>query len=175
MDYIENSAYILILYYLKAGHSLMDARRKAVSRQRLDQRFSSMKPESHYRPPTKGWIRAIRDALGMSGGQLGRRMGVKAQSVTDMEKSEAAGTIQLKTLRKVAEAMDCIVVYALIPRSSLEDMVQTRAREIGRKELARIAHTMDLEAQGLSREEREEQIESYMRDHLRERDLWEDA
>lgn len=141
----------------------------------MDQRFSPMKPESRYRPPPKGWIRAIRDALGMSGPQLGKRMGVKAQSITDIEKSEASETIQLKTLRRVAEALDCIVVYALIPKSSLEEMVQTRAREIARKELARIAHSMDLEAQGLSEQERENQIETYIRDHLRERDLWEEA
>ena len=70
----------------------MKSSRKAVPRQRLDQRFSSMKPESHYLPPPKGWIRAIRDALGMSGAQLGRRIGVKAQSVADIEKSEASGT-----------------------------------------------------------------------------------
>ncbi len=153
----------------------MNTGKRAIPRRRLDQRFSSMKPETRYRPPPKGWVRAVRDALGMSGAQLGRRMGVTAQSVADLEKSEASGTIQLKTLRRVAEALDCVVVYALLPRSSLEDMVQGRAREIARKELVRIAHTMDLEAQGLSQEEREEQIETFIRDHLRERDLWEDA
>ena len=153
----------------------MNAGKKAIPRRRLDQRFSSMKPETRYRPPPKGWVRAVRDALGMSGAQLGRRVGVTAQSVADLEKSEASGTIQLKTLRRVAEALDCVVVYALLPRSSLEDMVQGRAREIARKELVRIAHTMDLEAQGLSQEEREEQIETFIRYHLRERDLWEDA
>ncbi len=153
----------------------MNITKKAIPRQRLDQRFSSMKPETRFHPPPKGWIRAIRDALGMSGAQLGRRMSVKAQSVSDIEKSEASGTIQLKTLRSAAEALDCVVVYALVPKSSLEDMVQGRAREIARKELVRIAHTMDLEAQGLSRELREEQIETYIRDHLRERDLWENA
>lgn len=153
----------------------MNIGKKAVPRQRLDRRLSFMKPGSHYHPPTKGWIRAIRDALGMSGAQLGRRMGVKAQSVADIEKSEASGTIQLKTLRRVAEALDCSVAYALIPKSSLEDMVQVRAREIARKEVTRIAHTMDLEAQGLSPKEREEQIETYIQDHLRARDLWEDA
>ena len=161
--------------YLKTGHRLMTIDKNAVPRQRLDQRFSSMKPEARYRPPPKGWIRAIRNALGMSGAQLGRRIGVKAQSVADIEKSEASGSIQLKTLRRAAEALDCVVVYALIPKSSLQDMVQRRARDIAHKEFARIAHTMDLEAQGLSREEREEQIETYIRDHLRERDLWEDA
>ncbi len=153
----------------------MNTGKRAIPRRRLDQRFSSIKPETRYRPPPKGWVRAVRDALGMSGAQLGRRMGVTAQSVADLEKSEASGTIQLKTLRRVAEALDCVVVYALLPRSSLEDMVQGRAREIARKELVRIAHTMDLEAQGLSQEEREEQIETFIRDHLRERDLWEDA
>ncbi len=153
----------------------MHSSKRAIPRRRLDQRFSSMKPETRYRPPPKGWVRAVRDALGMSGAQLGRRVGVTAQSVADLEKSEASGTIQLKTLRRVAEALDCVVVYALLPRSSLEDMVQGRAREIARKELVRIAHTMDLEAQGLSQEEREEQIETFIRDHLRERDLWEDA
>ncbi len=149
--------------------------KKTIPRQRLDQRFASMKPESHYRPPPKGWIRAIRDALGMSGAQLGRRMGVKAQSVADIEKSEASGAIQLKTLRRAAEALDCAVVYALIPRSSLKNMVEGRARELARRKIIGVAHTMDLEAQGLSREEREEQIESYIHDHLRERDLWGDA
>lgn len=153
----------------------MTTDKNAVPRQRLDQRFATMKPESRYRPPPKGWIRAIRDALGMSGAQLGRRMGVKAQSIADIEKSEASGTIQMKTLRRVAEALDCVVVYALMPKSSLEDAVQGRARGIAREELARIAHTMDLEAQGLSREEREAHIETYIRDHLRERDLWGDA
>ena len=134
-----------------------------------------MKPEDRYRPPPKGWIRAIRDALGMSGAQLGRRMGVKAQSVADIEKSEVSGTIQLKTLRRVAEALDCVVVYALVPRSSLNDMVQRKARKVASQELDRVAHTMDLEAQGLLQGEREEQIEAYVHNHLRERDLWEDT
>lgn len=153
----------------------MKTDKNAVARRRLDQRLSSMKPEARYLPPPKGWIRAIRDALGMSGAQLGRRIGMRAQSIADIEKSEASGSIQLKTLRRAAEALGCVVVYALIPKSSLQDMVQGRARDIAHKEFPRIAHTMDLEAQGLSQEEREEQIETYIRDHLRERDLWEDA
>lgn len=151
---------------------MINSKRK-VARQRLDQRLSAFRPESRFTAPPKGWIRAIRDALGMSALQLGRRLGVKPQSVADLEKSEAHGTIQLKTLRKAAEALDCTLIYALVPNSSLEDAVQTRAREIARKELARIGHTMDLEAQGLSKAERETQIDDYVREHLRERDLWE--
>ena len=147
--------------------------KRKVARQRLDGRLLAFKPESRFAVPSKGWIRAIRDALGMSALQLGTRLSVKSQSVADQEKSEAHGTIQLKTLRNVAEALGCTLVYALVPNSSLEDAVQTRARDIARKELARIGHTMDLEAQGLSQAERDAQIDEYVREHVRERDLWE--
>lgn len=147
--------------------------KRMIGRQRLDERLSALKPGSRFAVPPKGWVRAIRDALGMSAIQLGARLGVKPQSVADLEKSEALGTIQLKTLRKTAEALDCTLVYALVPNSSLEDIVQKRARDLARKELARIGHSMDLEAQGLSKTEREAQIDGYIREHLRERDLWE--
>ncbi len=151
---------------------MIDGKRK-IARQRLDARLAAFRPESRFTAPPKGWIRAIRDALGMSALQLGRRLGVKPQSVADLEKSEAHGTIQLKTLRKAAEALGCTLVYALVPNPSLEGAVRTRAREIAREELARIGHSMDLEAQGLSEAEREAQIDEYVRKHLRERDLWE--
>jgi len=150
---------------------MINGKRK-VARQRLDERLSTFKPESRFAVPPKGWIRAIREALGMSALQLGTRISVRPQSVSDLEKSEAYGTIQLKTLRKAAEALDCTLVYTFVPNSSLEDAVQTRAREIARRELARIGHTMDLEAQGLSKAEREAQIDDYVREHLRESDLW---
>ena len=155
------------------GDNLMFDRKRGIARQHLDERLSAFKPESRFAVPSKGWIRAIRNALGMRAHQMGARLGMKPQSVTQMEKSESYGTIQLKTLRKAAEALDCTLIYALVPNSSLEDSVHTRAREIARKELARIGHTMDLEAQGLSKAERETQIDDYVREHLRERDLWE--
>ncbi len=151
---------------------MMNSKRK-IARQRLDERLSAFRRESRFTVPPKGWTRAIRDALGMSALQLGTRLGMKPQSVADLEKSEAHGTIQLKTLRKAAEALDCTLVYALVPKSSLEDAVQTRAREIASRELARIGHTMDLEAQGLSKAEREAQIDAYVREHIRNRDIWE--
>lgn len=150
---------------------MMNSKKKN-ARQHLDKRLSALKPESRFAVPPKGWIRAIRDALGMSAPQLGTRLGVKPQSVADLEKSEAYGTIQLKTLCRAAEALDCTLVYALVPNSSLKDAVLTRARDIARKELARIGHTMDLEAQGLSITEREARIDEYIREHLRESDLW---
>jgi predicted DNA-binding mobile mystery protein A len=64
-------------------------------------------------------MRAIRDAIGMSGVQLAKKLGVRPQTIEAFERSEATGAIQLKTLRRAAEALDCTLVYALVPKASL--------------------------------------------------------
>jgi predicted DNA-binding mobile mystery protein A len=147
-----------------------DARQRA--RQRLDERLSALQPEDRFHRPPKGWIRAIRDAIGMSGVQLASRLGVRPQTVEAIEKSEAAGSIQLDTLRRAAEALDCTLVYALVPRTSLGDAVKRRARRIAVRDLQRVAHTMELEAQGTGDAGLEARIESYIRDEIKDRDLW---
>ena len=147
-----------------------DMRQRA--RQRLDERLLPLKPEDRFRPPPKGWIRAIRDALGMTGVQFARRLAVSPQSVEAFEKSEASGTIQLKTLRGAAEALDCRLVYALVPNTSLEGSVHERARKIALRDLGRVAHTMALEAQGTGDADLAARIDAYIRDRLTERDLW---
>jgi predicted DNA-binding mobile mystery protein A len=142
------------------------------ARQRLDERLLALKPEDRFRAPPKGWIRAIRDALGMTGVQFAKRLGIRPQSVETLEQSEESGTIQLKTLRRAAEALDCTLVYALVPNETLEGAVRARARKIAMRDLGRVAHTMKLEAQGTGDADLEARIESYIRDNLKERDLW---
>src|SRR5258706_15467021 len=105
------------------------------ARQRLDERLLVLKPEERFRAPPKGWIRAIRDALGMAGVQFAKRLAIRPQSVEALEKSEANGSIQLKTLRRAAEALDCTLVYALVPNTSLEGAVRERARKIAKRDL----------------------------------------
>lgn len=147
-----------------------DSRNKA--RKRLDERLLPLKPEDRFRAPPKGWIRAIRDALGMTGVQFAAKLGVRPQSVDALEKSEANGSIKLDTLRRAAEALDCTVVYALVPNTSLEEMVRSRARTIAMRDLGRVSHTMKLEAQGTGDADLETRIDAYIRDNLNERDLW---
>ena len=142
------------------------------ARTRLDERLEVLRPADRFMVPPKGWVRALRDALGMTGAQLGARMGIRPQTVETIEKSEAAGTIQLNTLRRAAEALDCTLVYALVPNTSLEVMVNARARKIAMRELQRVAHTMRLEAQGTDDAHLEARIQAYIRDMLSERDLW---
>jgi predicted DNA-binding mobile mystery protein A len=88
-------------------------------RLQLDTRFERVRLLSREGPPTGGFIRAIRTALGMSGRELGERMGVSQSTVTDLEASEVRGTIQLDSLHRAADALDCDLVYFLIPRTTL--------------------------------------------------------
>jgi predicted DNA-binding mobile mystery protein A len=149
-----------------------DVRQQA--RVRLDQRLSSLKHPTQLRPPPKGWIRAIRDAIGMTGPQLAKRLGVRPQTVGDLEKAEANGTITLQRLRRAAEALECTLVYAIVPQTSLEAAVQKRAREIALRDLKRVNHTMKLEAQQTGDDDLEQRVEAYIRDRIKDRGLWSD-
>jgi predicted DNA-binding mobile mystery protein A len=141
-------------------------------RAHLDERLAALKPIDRFDPPQRNWVRAIRDALGMSGVQLARRLNIRPQSVEALERSEIDGTIQLKTLRRAAEALDCTLVYALVPKETLEASVHTRARRIALRALGRASHSMKLEAQETSDAKREEQIETYIREVVKAREIW---
>jgi len=103
------------------------------------------------RPPS-GWLKAIREALGMSATQLAKRLGVVTSTVTRLETSEADDTISLATLRRAAEELDCELRYVLVPRQSLADTLATRANQLARERMAGVAHSMALEAQSTSNE-----------------------
>ncbi len=127
--------------------------------------------------PAKGWLRAVREALGMSGKQFARRLGVSAPWITTLEKKELTGSVTIKTMRRAAEALDCVFVYALVPRDSLADTVRKRAEILAKKRLARVSHSMLLEAQQLSDSEQKKafaaEVDALIRDMPKE--LWDDG
>ena len=149
---------------------LSTTRRRA--RRLLDRRFEELRPVEALQIPPKGWIRAIRDALGMTAKQLGERMEIRQQSVTEVERSEARGTIQLRTLRRAAEALDCQLVYALVPRDSLQARVERKATEIAERQLSYVAQSMRLEDQEVRDEDWEEQVQDFIHEAITERHLW---
>lgn len=122
--------------------------------------------------PNQGWIRAIRQALGMTAEQLGRRMGVTQATLSGLEASEINGSIRLATLRKAAEAMNCTLVYALVPNTSLEEIVQDQARKVATEQLKPVEHTMLLENQSLHGMVREEFLQSYIENEIDFSKLW---
>ena len=100
--------------------------------------------------PSKGWIRAIRQALGVSSGELARRLGTSRQLPLQLEKGEAEDRITLKSLRAVANALDCDLVYALIPRAaSMEELLENRVRAEARQRVLGVEHSMALENQAV--------------------------
>ena len=136
----------------------------AHSRAQLDKRFNQIGPLSRFTVPVRGWIKAIRAALGMSSEQLAKRLGVKQPSVVAMEQSEAKGTIELATLRRVAEALDCNLVYALVPNKPLETIVRDRARILLRRRRAPVEHSMLLEDQAVSAKGSKARLDEFVRE-----------
>ena len=140
------------------------ARLAAQSRSQLDERFRELGLAKRYTPPVRGWIKALREALGMSTAQVAKRLGIRQPSLVALEQSEAKGTIELATLRRVAEALDCTLVYALVPNKPLETTLRDRARGFARRRRAPVEHSMLLEDQKVTANDAEARLDEIMRE-----------
>lgn len=140
------------------------ARLAADARAQLDARFRDFGPGKRFAPPVRGWIKAIREALGMSMEQLAERLKIKQPSLAAIEQSEAKGTIELATLRRVAEALDCTLVYALVPNKPLETMLRDSARAFTRKRRAHVEHSMLLEDQKVKGKDVDARLDEIVRE-----------
>jgi predicted DNA-binding mobile mystery protein A len=120
---------------------------KQMQLQTLDKHLAQISvPEA----PSDGWIRANRSSIGMSIQQLASRIGIAKQSVARLEKNESDDSITLKSLRKAAEALDCRLVYALVPNDgSLEGIVKKQAFKKAYEIVHTVDHSMKLEGQGV--------------------------
>lgn len=126
----------------------MNAKQAALARKQLERRLAPLREMMPAAPP-KGWIKAIRESLGMTARQLAARMGVGVSRIPVIEDAEITGATTLKTLRQAAAAMDCTFFYAFVPTVPLDDMLRERAMQKARKDISRLDHTMRLENQAL--------------------------
>jgi predicted DNA-binding mobile mystery protein A len=122
---------------------------------RLNQIDRSLEPFAGLRSvsrPQRGWLRAVREALGVTIREVSQKMRNTPQTVASFEKSEAGDRITLQTLRRYAEALDCELVYAIVPKNgSLKRLAETRIRAKAEKDVRAVEHTMALEDQATSR------------------------
>ena len=118
--------------------------------QHLDKRFATLRALHGVQRPAKGWLRAIRDALGMTTQQYARRLGVSQPRIVELEQSEVSGNVTLQTLERAAEALGCRLVYVLLPERPLAEVVQERADLLADRQLASVQHTMQLEDQAVT-------------------------
>lgn len=147
-----------------------------MARRHLDVKFKNAGLLKALIRPQSGWIRAIRDALGITGQILADRVGISRPRVMAIEKDEVLGKLTLNTLEKMAEALGCELVYALVPRQPLEKMVYEQARKKALQILSKTEHTMQLENQGSSKPEKDEQLKGLIDELLKgsASALWDD-
>lgn len=147
----------------------------ALARKHLERRLSPLR-EMSLAAPARGWLRAIREALGMTTRQMAKRLRVVPSRIVALEKAEAQGAVTLKTLREAAAAMECTLVYAIVPTRALDEVVRARAMRRAEVELARLHHTMHLENQALGERdlaaERERMVVELLQGSPRR--LWDD-
>lgn len=122
-------------------------------------------------PPIHGWIATIRFALGIGQKVLGARLSMTKQRLSQLERREREGTIQLNQLQDIADQLGCDLVYALVPREPLEKTVRRQARKVATIHLSAVQRTMQLEGQETPITE--ERIRDYIDRHVDEKDLWE--
>jgi len=125
-------------------------------------------------PATEGWIKIMRQALGMSGVQLARKMNVTRSLVSNTEKAEIEGRVTIKKMQAFAEAMECEFVYCMIPKEEIQNILKKRAKEKAQSIVDRTNIHMGLEGQALTTErakfELERLTEQILKDELS--DLW---
>jgi predicted DNA-binding mobile mystery protein A len=154
----------------------MDTKQRKLAREQLDETLRNFDSAKNVAVPTKGWIRAIRDTLGMTGLQLAKRLDVHQQRIARLEQDEKLGKVTLNTMKKAAAALDCVFVYGIVPKESLEQMVRHQAEKVARKRMARSNQMMRLEKQELSEQEKAKAIQ-YLIDNIIEtapKSLWDE-
>ena len=144
------------------------------ARRHIERRLAKLRPIRQFERPPRGWIRALREAMGMSAAKLAERMGVSQPRVFSLEKAEARGAVTIASLERAAQAMQCTLVYALVPNKPLDEMLHKRALKIVTEQLARVEHSMQLEDQGMNAAELKEERQRLAADLVREypRRLW---
>ena len=127
--------------------------------QQLNEKMLQLSGMQHVIVPPIGWIKAIRNGIGMSMEQLGKKLSITKQGVMDIEKREKEGAITIKSMQEIAKAIDMQFIYGFVPDAgSLDQMIETRALEIATKIVHRTSTTMKLEDQVNSKERIEKAI-----------------
>ena len=154
----------------------MRAQDRASARRQLDKRLSPIRSNKSLTQPPRGWIKAIRESLGLTTTQLAKRIGVTQSRVVDIEKAEKSGSITLDSLERAARALECELVYALVPRKPLQTMVEERAMRMAKHHVRTARHSMALENQSVNKIDEQEQMNQLAKQFIEKSGskLWED-
>lgn len=127
----------------------MDAR--VLQIRALDKKISDLKSAKNIVPQSSGWIKTVREAIGMTVSQLATRLGVTQPRITKMESNE--DNLKLSTMKKAAEAMNCEFVYYFKPRTTFQNLVDEQAQKKAAEVLKNVNVNMALENQEIAEDE----------------------
>lgn len=143
-------------------------------REQLDKKLEQYQVLKNITIPQKGWIRAIRDSLGMSMRQLADRLHVSKPRIARIEKDEIRGNLTIKSMHSIAEALNCQFVYGFVPNTTLKNTVRTQAVKIITDRMNNVSQHMLLEKQDIPNEEQNKLIEYEIEELINQypRTLW---
>ena len=143
-------------------------------REQLQERFNKLESLKDITPPKQGWLKTIREALGMPGAAFARLMNCSRINAFNIEKREQSGTVTLNTLETAAAALNCKLVYALIPIKSLDETLENQARKVAKQQIKEVDNSMSLEEQGLTFKQLKEQEDALVQELLQDniKALW---
>lgn len=150
---------------------------KELKLKQLDDLIHRLKPKERYKKPKIGWIKLIRTTIAMSARVLGKRVGLTQSRIALIEKGEVNGTITLQTLEKIADGLECEVIYLLVPKD--ESLAKLREKQAYYKATtlnSYAEHHMALENQSTSPEYQRGEIEKAKDEYLKNwhKNLWEE-
>lgn len=122
-------------------------------RLQLDKQFDDIRHILKFDRPLLGWIKTLRNALGMTSAQLAKRMNISQARISSIESAEIEGSVTLNKMQETAKALNCKFVYFLIPENSLDDIVKAQAMKAVIESHKNVAHSMGLENQSVKKEQ----------------------
>jgi predicted DNA-binding mobile mystery protein A len=118
-----------------------------IALQGLEQRLGALRAaQASAGRPLRGWLRTVRDAVGLGQKEVANKLGVRRQSYAELETAEERDSVTLASLRRAAEAMECEFVYFLVPREPLASTFSELARRHDR--MPKHPKTGELQAAG---------------------------
>ena len=142
----------------------------------LDRQLEPWLQSKAFFQPRRGWVATLRKALGMTLPQLARKLDVARSRVIKIQQAELSGSLTIRSLKETANALNCDLVYALVPKQPLQTLLRNQAEKVARLRLQRVSHSMALEDQEVAppqqKDQLEELINALLLDNLKY--LWEE-
>ena len=95
--------------------------------------------------PQQGWLKTIREFLGMTTTQLAKRLEISQPRIVAMEKNER--NVKISTMERIADVLNCDFSYAFVPRENIDDIIYNQAKKKAQKILDKVNKNMGLENQ----------------------------